>query len=488
MHQSNSTRSDRYAARPGLGRPGFTLVELLIVVAIIALLASMLGVTISAMLTGARETQTLATIQKLDGLVLERQKAMERFFLSPQFRRVVEQRKSAFDRVIPGLSNKFVETFARKQFQKFYLPQSFADFVWAGRLLRDIEPGIDVGSPPTVAGGPRGPANGIPDRIEGVEFPPKVDLDVHDSVTESAELLYFALTELDVFGVPPIGTDAFSTNEVADTDGDGLKEFVDGWGQPLRFYRWPTRLFKPYGLLGPDGQPGAAGTNDNASSESSVLDPSAPHTDQRSDNSLLDAAEIGWPGTDDVIISGNVRNYASVYFAGLPRPPAVAGQYDLLNADPDDPFGLLISESRRYAPTGVDLLSWVPPSLYHDLDTYHKPLIVSAGQDGFLGLYEPFVVSEDFDGDGSLDAANRGAPTPPGFPIVLPAEDVNGNGSLDVVQEDFDGDGDLDVILGYLAMPRSLIDSDGDGIFDVDGEEYGLDDISNRDIRAGGTQ
>ena len=28
-------------------------------------------------------------------------------------------------------------------------------------------------------------------------------------------------------------------HEVRDTDGDGLPEFVDAWGEPLQFYRWP---------------------------------------------------------------------------------------------------------------------------------------------------------------------------------------------------------------------------------------------------------
>ena len=33
--------------------------------------------------------------------------------------------------------------------------------------------------------------------------------------------------------------DDFSDKEVQDTDGDGLPEFVDGWGNPIQFFRWP---------------------------------------------------------------------------------------------------------------------------------------------------------------------------------------------------------------------------------------------------------
>ena len=44
-------------------------------------------------------------------------------------------------------------------------------------------------------------------------------------------------------GSGPLGSvfnrDDFTDREVQDTDGDGLPEFVDAWGQPLQFYRWP---------------------------------------------------------------------------------------------------------------------------------------------------------------------------------------------------------------------------------------------------------
>ncbi len=51
--------------------------------------------------------------------------------------------------------------------------------------------------------------------------------------------LYAILVE----GIGPLGSvfshDDFSDREVKDTDGDGLPEFVDAWGQPLQFFRWP---------------------------------------------------------------------------------------------------------------------------------------------------------------------------------------------------------------------------------------------------------
>jgi hypothetical protein len=34
--------------------------------------------------------------------------------------------------------------------------------------------------------------------------------------------------------------ESLGSNTVADTDGDGMKEILDAWGQPLGFYRWAT--------------------------------------------------------------------------------------------------------------------------------------------------------------------------------------------------------------------------------------------------------
>jgi len=61
----------------------------------------------------------------------------------------------------------------------------------------------------------------------------------HTHNTARSEMLYALLVE----GSGPWGAafnrDEFSDKEVQDTDGDGLPEFVDGWGQPLQFFRWP---------------------------------------------------------------------------------------------------------------------------------------------------------------------------------------------------------------------------------------------------------
>ncbi|MFP6764740.1 MAG: prepilin-type N-terminal cleavage/methylation domain-containing protein [Planctomycetaceae bacterium] len=421
-------------------RDGFTLLELLVVMLVVGILITAMTATINGMFENARETRTTATLQKIDGLIADRQKGMERAFAGTTFKQFV--RKQHLTRTyqgysftvmvavtgggpvsvpvnlqrVPGLSEKASEILARKDWQRYYMPQSFGDYIIAARLMGLNEDKND---------------DGIPDRLAG-----SFTLASHNPKTESAEMLYFALTELEVFGTPPVGEDAFNTQEAQDTDGDGLLEIVDGWDQPVRFYRWPTRLIKPYGLAGIDRKPGEAGVDDDGY----VYSNGSPQTD--------DILELSTPGTDDMDVSASQRVYAGLYFSGLPRKPTVPGQYDLLNEEPEDPYGLILAEVKRLGVNGINSTDILSEALYHTIDTYHKPLVVSSGSDGTLGLLEPNH-NEDANFNGTLDSG----------------EDANGNNYLDI---------------GGLGQ----VPVDATGAFT--NLDFALDDLTNRNRRAGG--
>jgi prepilin-type N-terminal cleavage/methylation domain-containing protein len=79
----------------------------------------------------------------------------------------------------------------------------------------------------------------------------------HTHKTARAEVLYALLVD----GLSPLGSaftrEDFTAREVQDTDGDGMPEFVDAWGEPLQFFRWPIY----YGGPQPNGQ--ILGTSDS---------------------------------------------------------------------------------------------------------------------------------------------------------------------------------------------------------------------------------
>lgn len=287
-------------------RRGFTLAELLVVIAVIAFLVAVLAVVLANMGTKAKEAATVATIKKLHVMLEQRKEAFDREmdriernpnpFSDPDYQRAYNRIPAEFKPPRAGtLSKQQIRILVRKQLMKEKFPQTFADA-----------------------------RQNVPDG--------------HDSVTESSELLYFMLTEGEVGGAPLVDAGEFLESEVGDTDGDGRLEFIDGWGQPLRFYRWPTRLFKPEG----------------------------EHFDADDDH------------------GGEEHEHHDEALAGLlVQGLGEHGGEDLLDADPDDPLELL--ETFLNSEARFDKFERV----FHTPYTYHVPLIVSVGPDGVLGLREP---------------------------------------------------------------------------------------------------
>lgn len=121
--------------------------------------------------------------------------------------------------------------------------------------------------------------------------------------------------------------DYFSDSELGDTDGDGMREILDAWGQPIEFLRWAPGYAEQ---VGPDGQWGVANADDNGNG---VTD---------------DILEAGWSGSDDVSpITTQTRHYN-------------------ISPDPFDP----VKQDPRWANANV---TFKPYAL--------RPLVFSAGRD-----------------------------------------------------------------------------------------------------------
>lgn len=370
------------------GRRGFTLIEMLIVIGIIVLLMSIMGVMLTNSVRKAREAATITLIQKIEGLLDERIKGFDRVTKSRDFQRIVETRRKGLEASgIFGVSTKVMESIARKDYFRAQFPQRLEDMPDTnGNYIPDAFEAPPLGDPQITL---------VPANFRNSDPANRLAREQNEKA-ESAELLYYMLTRMQVFGAAPVADDEFKPSEVQDTDGDGLMEFVDGWGRPLRFYRWPTRLLKPNGVYGADGQPGNAGVNDDGI------------------NGTDDLLEMSKVGTDDVNITASQRELAGFLFAALPKAPVLAGQWDSLSEDPDDPYGLISTEIKRLSLTGILVMPTYTEPNYPTLDTFHSPLVVSAGPDGEVGLFEPFMawdsvnVGQPYAGDGLVDYGAMG--------------------------------------------------------------------------------
>lgn len=237
----------RATARPS-ARGGFTLLELLIVIAIIGVLATLSIRVVFGLLSMARKARTQVVLMTIDGLLKTRMQAFDRYF--------DEQTKSAAkQRQLVNSRDEWVASSSSGR--PSYLPANTTYFVMAGG--QNIRPNVPANDDK------RALQRALVMARKGLfrrYFPQtwaevrawKLDSEVGvtpptspNPVTESAEVLYFVLTKATLPGYTQEGDDQITTTDARDTDGNGFLEFVDGWGQPIRYYRWPTRLVRDTG-------------------------------------------------------------------------------------------------------------------------------------------------------------------------------------------------------------------------------------------------
>lgn len=391
-------------------RSAFTLIELLMVVAIIALLASLVVVTMSGIVEQAQVEATKATVLKVSRLLDDRVVEFDRAFEGPRRDSYVQATvglltaiDGRFDyfNTNPDEAPPAIRLLAYKAAFRFEMPQRMAELTVGSPTAGSIDSALSdmplviyrqsafpVARRQLIDDGNTNPtgADVIARVVENwtahldAETAAQVsDLDdVHS--TESSELLYFTLVQSGSFGATSSVADEFLSSEIADTDGDGFLEFVDSWGQPLQFYRWPTRLIDP-----------------------TAPNPFVPDFSNPNDPTEVDPTPDDSESPDGLReILSTERDLASLTFKGLPptpqeipfTSPAASGattQRDMLLVDPDDPVGVLYTfiEDPKYKAMGIDLTAEYNEANYHTPDTYHAPLIVSAGPDELLGLREP---------------------------------------------------------------------------------------------------
>ena len=214
-------------------RSGFTLIELLITIMIIGMLSSMLMFGLLKVQAQTQAARTKTTIAKIDELLRQRWQSFGTRRL-PVSSVGVNQKAAAELRLV-----------AIRQIQRMELPDHWSEVTAPLTILKKLDGSnaVDGNNNPITL--PRtGLANAYQRYYDTVgvnkagAVPANSASGKPSIEQQDAECLYMILTE----GASDErnGREMFLESEIADVDGDGAPEFVDGWGMPIRFIRWPV--------------------------------------------------------------------------------------------------------------------------------------------------------------------------------------------------------------------------------------------------------
>lgn len=288
-HDSTIRRAPRY-------RPSFTLVELLVAIAIIGVMAGMVMFSLAGAQRDAKIVRTRGTIEKINNVILQE---WEKF----RYRAARIEIDSEMLRPDPSFGGQpaisaregaRLRMIVLRDLMRMEMPDRFSDVLYpptaykAALLTADGDGANDI---PYYAGPVTLPYSGSPSNFPGTRVVPgklnnyraKLGLAGFGSPYTSgvaashsteglrvavetlyhipyepgepeltaeqvlrhqgAEMLYQIVAAANYQGASAL--ENFHASEIGDVDEDGLPEFLDAWGNPIRWLRWPSGFASP---------------------------------------------------------------------------------------------------------------------------------------------------------------------------------------------------------------------------------------------------
>lgn len=217
-------------------RPGFTLLELLVVIMLIGILASFVLVALAGATQTAKQDRTKAQIKKIHELIMEQWEQYQYRRVPPTKNMLLAQRGTAISS--KQLSNDRLQSL--REVMRMEMPS----FQWD--ILGDESRNDNNRKQKTL------------DNL-GRKYVPPVTRAYLRRIAEAeensgtkwqesgqfqdAECLYLILSQIRSGDASSLSF--FSENEIGDVDGDGMKEILDGWGNPIRWTLWAPGYISP---------------------------------------------------------------------------------------------------------------------------------------------------------------------------------------------------------------------------------------------------
>ena len=305
-------------------KQGFTLIEALLVIAIIGVLTSMSLLVLADAANSAKVSRAKVQIRKINDLVMDRWESFETRPIP------FKLDTNLFPALLDPRNAARVRLYAIRELMRLELPDRFTD-ITAGSV--NVTVPMDNGTTVNCSIG----NNSLND------FYQRNITATATTQFQGAECLYMVLASIqDEYGN---GLDAFSDDEIGDLDGDGMPEIQDPWGMPIEFLRWApgfSELASDYeGVIGqwssapalPDTVYPTTRQRSPIQSNNSIDDPD-PFDPLSTDPRLNRVTTITTPPFDDPA-DNNARNdtfrlVPLIYSAGPNR------SYDVWRRDEED--------------------------------------------------------------------------------------------------------------------------------------------------------
>jgi type II secretory pathway pseudopilin PulG len=246
-------------------RPSFTLVELLVVISIIGAMAGMVLFALNGARQDIMRSQTRATIEKINAVILERWESYRYRSVKLNIPREFTQRDEQGRSAIRARDVARIRTVLLRDMMRMELPDRREDLFYTPTNTQFVST-IDGQTYNLNAFGGRYPSseyNILRNYFNLASIPVPYSGDIVEESTpvsgarptwteaaQSAECLYAIVAHSSVGGGSAL--ENFGTSEIGDTDGDGYPEFIDAWGEPIGWVRWPaaypSRLNQSYKL------------------------------------------------------------------------------------------------------------------------------------------------------------------------------------------------------------------------------------------------
>jgi len=217
-------------------RPGFSLTELLVTIVIISIMSSLVLSGLIVARDSQRAAKTSSTIRKLNEVIL------------PYYESYENRRPTTPSLPSSAATADFQELrrIALRRLMAMELPDRPSDIpdYPASNGSFSI---ANIGDVSILGGDAAGSSlSEVPPCSR--RYDALIPLDTTISPPRRIKVASSELLHMIVMRGPvadPNVTAHFRDDEIDDTNGNGLREFVDGWGRPIRFVRWPVGFSSP---------------------------------------------------------------------------------------------------------------------------------------------------------------------------------------------------------------------------------------------------